>query len=174
MAKVKDIMRKYVVTVEPGISLASVAKIMFNNKVGSAVIIKKKKPVGIVTSEDIVSVVARGKSPSEVKAGDLAGREFITASPDDDVLRVVKKMARKGVKRIPVVKGGRLQGILTDKEILLTTPEMIDVLSEKLKARVERVASPNDIISGICETCEGYSDELNSVGGRWLCESCRG
>lgn len=50
---------------------------------------------------------------------------------------------------------------------------MIDVLSEKLKARVEMVARPNAVISGICENCEGYSDTLVNLAGRWLCEDCK-
>ena len=72
-----------------------------------------------------------------------------------------------------MIKNGKLQGIISDKEVLLTAPELLEIMSEKLRARVDRVAQPDQEISGICEDCESYSDELKSVSGRWLCEDCR-
>ena len=127
MVKVKEIMRKQVITVEPDFTLDAIAKIMSNNKIGSVVVMERKNPVGIVTSEDIVSLVARGKSPKKAKAKELTQREFITASPEDNLLKIAKIMIRKGVKRVPIIHKNKLEGILTDKEILLTAPELIDV-----------------------------------------------
>ncbi len=173
MVKVKQIMKKYVITVDPEISVSDAAKIMTNNRIGSVVLMKNMKPVGIITADDIVSAVARGEDINKTKLADLPKRKLITISPDDDVLKITKKMIKTGVKRLPVVKNGKLQGIVSDKEILLVSPELIDVLSEKLKMRVGAVASPDEIISGICEECGAYSDELKNVGGRWLCEECR-
>lgn len=173
MVKVKEIMKKYVVTADPEITISNIAKIMTNNRIGSVVIVKNNKPIGIITSEDITTIVARGMDPKTVKAKDIKKRRFITASPNDDILKVTKIMVKNGVKRLPIVKNGKLLGIVSDKELLSTSPELIDILSEKLKARIERVANPVEIISGICENCESYSDELKNVGGRWLCEGCR-
>ena len=173
MAKVKQIMKKYVITVDPDISVSDAAKIMTNNRIGSVVIMVNMKPVGIVTADDIVTVVARGQDPKQTVIKDLPKKRLITVSQDDDILKVAKKMIKSGVKRMPVIKDGKLQGIISEKEILLISPELIDVLSEKLKMRVGSVARPDEIISGICETCEAYSDELQNIGGRWLCEDCR-
>lgn len=174
MVKIKDIMKKYVVSVDPELSLGDAAKILANNRIGSVVVVSKGKPVGIVTNEDIVKIVAMGQSPSKVKIADMKpGRKLITVSPEDDMLKVTRMMIKKGVKRLPVLKDGRLQGIVSEKEILLVSPELINILSERLKARVDRVVKPTQIISGICETCEAYSDELKNIGGRWVCEGCR-
>ena len=173
MVKIKDIMKKYVVTVDDSITVSDAAKILTNNKIGSVIITKSMKPVGIVTTEDIVSVIARGENPRTVKVKTLKLRRLVTANPDDNMLTVARKMIKNGIKRVPVVKDGKLQGIVSDKEILLISPELIEVLSEKLKARVSLVAKPDREISGICERCEAYSDELRNVAGRWLCEGCR-
>ncbi len=173
MAKVKDIMRRYVVTVSKDVSADAAAKIMSNNKIGSVVITQGETPVGIFTSEDVVRLVARGDNPKKVTLGSLPKQDFITISPDDDVLKVTRLMTKHGVKRVPVVKNGKLQGIVSDKELLITTPELVEVLSEKLKMRAERVAQPHATISGICEECEGYSDKLKNVNGRWHCSECR-
>ncbi|MBU0898435.1 MAG: CBS domain-containing protein [Nanoarchaeota archaeon] len=174
MVKIKDIMKKYVVTVNPELTLSDAAKIMTNNRIGSVVVTQKNKPIGIVTNEDIVKVVAEGRSPKNVKISDMKPvRKLVTVAPEDDMLKVTRMMIKKGVKRLPVLKDGKLVGIVSEKEILLVSPELINILSEKLKDRVERVAKPTEIISGICETCESYSDDLKNIAGRWICETCR-
>lgn len=175
MVKVKEIMKKYVITIDPEATIADVSRIMTNNKVGSLVIMKGNKPVGIVTDSDIVTVVAEGKDPKRVRVKDLemGKRSFITASPDDTMLHVIKLMVKNGIKRVPIIENGKLEGIVSDKEILLVSPELIEVLSERLKARVGMVAKPSQVISGICEECGNYSEELKNVNGKWFCEDCR-
>ncbi len=173
MAKVKEIMKEHVITVAPDVTADAAAKVMTNNRIGSVVLVKAGKPVGIFTTEDITSVVAKGLNPKKTRVSQFARGKFITVEPEDDILRITKLMVKSGVKRLPVVKKGKLVGIVTDKELLTTSPELIDILSEKLKARIERVASPAEEISGICEGCEDYSDELRNIAGRWLCSECR-
>ena len=173
MVKAREIMRRAVYTVDGSLNMSTVAKIMTNNRIGSVVVMKHNKPVDIVTDSDIVSMVSKGKDPKKVLIKNLRKTKFITASPDEDLFRVVRKMVKNGIKRIPIVKEGNLYGIISDKEIMITTPEMIEVLSEKIKSRVERVATPRQIISGICENCEGYSDRIRNIGGRWICVDCR-
>jgi len=175
MLKVKDIMKRQVITVDASISISDVAKIMTNNRIGSVIVMKKLEPVGIVTDGDVVGVIAQGKNPKKVKVKDLpqTKKHFVTALQNEDILKVTKRMIKNGVKRVPVLHAGNLVGIVSDKEILLTAPELLDVMSEKLKMRVAMVAKSDQIIPGICENCESYSDELKNIGGRWLCEDCR-
>lgn len=173
MIPVKNIMKKRVITVSPNVNISDAARVMTNNRIGSLIIIRNKRPVGILTDDDIVGVVARGKDPKKVRIKDIpAKKKFITASPDERITDVTKKMIKNGVKRIPVIKNGKLLGIVSDKEMLLVSPELLDILSEKLKARVEAVARPERTISGICEECGEYSDNLVNVGGSWICEDC--
>lgn len=175
MVKVKDVMKKNVVTVGPEMTMSTIAKIMTNNRIGSVVVIKENKPVSIITTNDIVTLVAGDKDPKKIKVKDFEKRNkrpFLTVSPNENVLSVTKKMIKSGVQRFPVVEGNKLLGIISTKEILLVSPELIEVLSEKLKARVAEVAHPEQIISGICEYCGAYSDELRNFEGRWLCQEC--
>jgi CBS domain-containing protein len=175
MVKIKDVMKKNVITADPGLKMSDVAKIMTNNRVGSVIVMDKNKPIGIVTNDDLVGLIAQGKSPSDVSIKQVPRRkkELIFAGPNDSVMAVAKKMLKSGIKRMPVIENGKLMGIVSDKEILLVSPEMINILSEKLKIRVERVADPTREISGICENCEAYSDHLVNDGGRWVCEDCK-
>jgi CBS domain-containing protein len=174
MIKVKEIMKRYVIAVGKETTLSEIAKIMTKNKVGSVIIIDDKdRPISIITDSDIVGAVANNKQPKRVRAKDVPVKKFVTTTPNEDILRATRKMIKNGVKRLPVIDDGRLVGIVSDKEILLTAPEMLEILSEKMKARVSNVAKPTEVISGLCERCEGYSDNLKNIGGRWLCEDCR-
>lgn len=175
MVKIKEIMKKHVVTIDPDVTMSTVAKILTNNRIGSAVIVDKDKPVGMVTTNDIVTLIAKNRDPKKIKAGKFwkeRNRPFITVSPDDSVLDVAKRMIKSGLKRFPIVKDGKLKGIISTKEILLVSPELIEVLSEKLKAKVDAVARPDQMISGLCEKCDSYSDDLKNIDGRWICSEC--
>lgn len=173
MPKVKEVMRRYVVSVTPNITVSRAAQIMTNNRIGSVIVLENNNPTGILTVEDIVALISRGQNPGVIKVGEIPKREFVTVSPEDDIVKVARKMIKSGVKRMPVIRNGNLEGIITDKELLVVSPQLIEILSEKLKMRIERVAQPDQLISGICEKCESYSDELKNLGGRWLCEDCR-
>lgn len=175
MVKIKEVMKKNVITADPNLKMSDVAKIMTNNRVGSVVVMNRNKPVGIVTNDDLVTLIAQGKSPSNVSIKQMPKRKktLIIASPSDSVMAVAKRMLKSGIKRVPVIEDGKLLGIVSDKEILLVSPELINILSEKLKIRVERVADPTRKLSGLCENCEAYSDHLVNEAGRWVCEDCK-
>lgn len=173
MARVKDIMKRDVITISADKTVSDAAKVMTNNKIGSVVVVKGQDPIGIVTNDDIVTVVSKGLDPKGIKIRDLKKRELIYVSPEESLLAITKKMIKTGVKRLPVLDNGKLVGIVSEKEVLLVSPELIDILSEKLKARVSAVANLSKAISGICENCEGYSDDLRNMEGRWVCEGCR-
>ena len=173
MKKISAIMRFPVITATPEATVDSIARIMTNNRIGAVVIMDNAKPVGIITGDDVVSAVAKGPSAVKSSVRPLLKRPFVSLSPDDDILKATKMMIKQGKKRIPVVKDNKLVGIISEKEILLTAPELLTVLSEKLKASVERVPRQDGQITGLCEECEEYSEELENQNGRWLCEDCR-
>jgi CBS domain-containing protein len=180
MVRVKEVMKKRVITITPEKTMADAARVMTNNRVGSLIVVKNSdEPKDIVTESDVTTVVARGLDPKKIKISELHVKKvkrrpnLITVKPDDNILDVAKLMVKNGVKRVPVVENGRLIGIIADKEILLISPELVEIMSENLKARVASVANPRQTISGMCEDCEDYSDKLRQVGERWICPECR-
>ena len=175
MIMVKEIMKTRVITVEPETTMSKVAKILTNNKVGSVVVLKEDKPINIVTTNDIVTLVAEGKDLEKKTVDKYLKRTekpFLTVTPSMNIMALTKKMIKTGRKRFPVVENGKLKGIVSTKEVLLVSPELIEILSERLKSRAERVPKPEGKISGICESCDSYSDELTYSNGNWLCPEC--
>ena len=68
MPKVKEIMKSHVITIGPEVPMSKIAKILTNNRVGSVVIVRDDKPVNIITTNDIVTLVAHGKDLDRISA----------------------------------------------------------------------------------------------------------
>ena len=73
---------------------------------------------GMVTDRDIVvKVLAHGKDPSETKAGDLGEGKPVTIGADDGLDVLAKTMAKYQVKRLPVIDGHKLIGIVSESDV---------------------------------------------------------
>jgi CBS domain-containing protein len=176
MVKITQIMKSNVVTATPDISLFGISKLMANNRLGSVVICdskEKDKPLGIVTWSDLVTAVAKKRNLAGVKASEVMGKDLITADTNNTIMDVSRLLVKNNIDRVPVTNSGKLVGIVADKDVLAAAPEMIEILSEKLKSTSNRPPSFDDTISGMCENCEGYSNSLRNVDGQWICSGCK-
>ncbi len=91
---------------------------------------------GMLTDRDIaVKVVAQGRDPSELKAGALAQGSVVTVSPDDSLDEALKRMTATGVRRLPVVEGEDLVGVVSQADLARALPQ------EKAGAVVDAVAA---------------------------------
>jgi CBS domain-containing protein len=90
---------------------------------------------GMITDRDIVvKVLATGKDPRTVQAGDLAQGEAVTIGADDDAAELLRTMIEHKVRRLPVIDGQRLVGIvaLADVARSMEDPDtgmLLDALS---------------------------------------------
>ncbi len=169
-----DIMTKSPVTVEMNTTAQNIAKFMSNRRVGTVVVIKNYKPIGIVTDTDLTKrIVAPAKDPKKLKAKDIMTTPLIFSSPNDKVEDAVMKMKRHRVKRIPVISNGKIVGILTTTDIAKSTPAMMDLLEARLLMREKEPTFVEGETSGICENCGNYSEELTFQDEQWVCNECR-
>lgn len=172
---VKDVMTNPVIYVDEKATVSAVVEKMVNHKVGSVIVTRNEKPIGIITEMDIVRrVVAKQRDPNKTLARDVMSAPLITVRPDTTVMEAARKMARHNIRRLCVVdKEGRLIGVLTAKDIIAVSPEIIEILMEELKeGRIEEVPE-RAMLTGYCDCCGEWSDRLLEVNGEYLCESCR-
>lgn len=93
------------------------------------------KVKGMITDRDIViSVVAAGKDPGTVKVSELAQGEAVTIGADDDTDEVFATMTEHRVRRLPVIDGNQLVGIVAQADVAksLSDPQvgqLVDALS---------------------------------------------
>lgn len=171
--KVKDAMITKVVTADGELSVAEGSKAMKNKDVGLLVVLEGKKPVGVVTREDIVGkVTAMDTSSSKIKLKEIMSSPFIAIDPNKDMADAARLMVKHGFERLPVMQSGKLVGIISDREIAKVAPAAIEILRERLFADEEEGAGTPKVTEGECELCGNFNEELKMVNGKWVCDEC--
>lgn len=90
---------------------------------------------GMITDRDIVvKVLAEGKDPRAVHAGELAQGEVVTIGADDDAQEILRTMSEHRVRRLPVIDGHDLVGIVAQADVARALPnpsagELVEALS---------------------------------------------
>ena len=116
--KFRDAMTPEPRVADPSLSLAEAAQLMRSEDIGSLPIVQEGQLVAVLTDRDIVvRAVAESADPSATKVGDIASRAPVTIEPDEDLDEALAQMARAQVRRLPVVEGGRLVGVLAQADI---------------------------------------------------------
>ena len=103
-------------------SIFKISNLMKERKVGSIIIIKEDEqnyPIGIITERDIVRrVISDNKDPKHTKATEVMSTPLITTETNTYVYDVSVKMVKNKIRRLPVVKGKTLSGIVTITDII--------------------------------------------------------
>jgi CBS domain-containing protein len=170
--KVKDIMSAPVITVKENDDIVKVAQLMERHEVGSVIVASETgDPVGIITERNILKrVAAKNLLPSQVKARDVMSRPLVTVDSNIDVTEAAKKMSLHEIRRLPVLEGGKLIGIVSSKDIVDVMPALIDVISEKSRAGLP--SREGESLVGYCDRCQAWSDNLKDRDGAFICEDC--
>jgi len=170
---VGDAMTRGVIYVSPKESVQRLAEVMKKNDIESVIVIDKGKGVGIVTDTDIiVKIVAEGKDPNSVAVKDIMTSPLITITPEKDIDDATKVMQENDVKRLIVTQNNNIIGILTVFDLLTVEPAVHTLIKEHAEWDIADLPSPEGTISGICEVCSNYSENMLNVNGRLLCEDC--
>ncbi|MFJ4862865.1 MULTISPECIES: CBS domain-containing protein [unclassified Streptomyces] len=79
---------------------------------------------GMLTDRDIVvKVLAAGKDPASCRVGDLAQGEAVTIGADDDAAEILRTMTEHKVRRLPVIDGHTLVGIVAQADVARALPD---------------------------------------------------
>jgi CBS domain-containing protein len=112
-----DIMTPSPRTVASSATVGEAAKLMRDEDVGSLPVVHEDQLVGVVTDRDIaVRVVAEGRDAATTVA-EVASDRPVTVEPSADVDQALQLMSEHQVRRLPVVEGGRLVGVIAQADI---------------------------------------------------------
>ncbi len=94
---------------------------------GYAVVLKRGKPVGIVTERDLVNkVVAKNLDPAAISVNQIMSTPLITIDLEDDLLKASKVMQEHGIRKLVVKQDDILYGILTATNIAQNCSDYVD------------------------------------------------
>lgn len=118
---IMDILNKDVKTAEQNQNIFEIAKIMFDNNIGSVVIVdnhQSKNPVGIITERDIIRILSSTQLANlQVSINELMSHPIITLSSKSSILEAMKLMFERKIRRIVILEGNSLTGIVTEHNI---------------------------------------------------------
>ena len=101
-------------TITPEMNAFDAAGMMKSEDVGVLPVAEQGRLLGLVTDRDLVlRVLAERQSPVDVKVGDIATRSPITITPDMRLSEARELMEQHQIRRLPVVKGDKVVGILS-------------------------------------------------------------
>lgn len=141
---IMDIMTSAPVCCRPDTRLNEVAKLMLEHDCGAIPVCGGTRIAGIVTDRDITCrALARGKNPFEVPVRDIMTTDVFTVTETDDVDKALHLMETRQVRRIPVMRGGEVVGIVSLADLATTLPgpkvaELLESVSKRLHATTAR------------------------------------
>jgi len=85
--------------------------------------------LGVVTEFDLLKAVQDGKDLQTVKAEEIMGHPAVSVEEDDSIESVIDKMTAHHIIRVPVVRNGKLVGVISRADILsrMIEPEFVSI-----------------------------------------------
>jgi signal-transduction protein with cAMP-binding, CBS, and nucleotidyltransferase domain len=139
--KVSDIMTANPVKIEADSNVQRCAELMKKQDVGSLIVVKNSKFAGILTEQDIIiKVVLKDTLPSKITVEKIMTplKDIISIEPNKDIYDALVLMKENDLKRLPVMTGKTLNGLITNKDILRIQPDLFDLIVDTLDLREEK------------------------------------
>jgi CBS domain-containing protein len=137
MISAREIMTEDVTCVGARDDVATAAHKLAEHRVGAMPICGEDDRLkGMLTDRDIVvKVLAQDLDPASVTAGDLAQGKPVTIGADDDAEEILRTMAQHKIRRLPVIDGHTLVGIVALADVARALPDqpvgnVLNALSE--------------------------------------------
>ena len=116
--RVKDLMTTDVCCVRPETSIAEIASQMRKCDIGTVPVCNDKGEIlGIITDRDIVLRSLAKTQSDDIYANEIMSKNVITTTEDTDIHDAALLLSKNKIRRLPVVSGNRLVGILTTCDI---------------------------------------------------------
>ena len=108
-----------VVTIAPDASIKRAADWLHAKNIGALVVTSGETILGLVSEREIVHALSRyGESVASMHVKDIMRHGAVTVTPDDSLLRVTALMTRHRVRHMPVLRDGRLAGIISIGDVV--------------------------------------------------------
>lgn len=140
------------ITVSPNTTLVKTREILLEKKIKRAIIVERKKPIGVITEKDIAKKIYKlGSTPIEsIKAKDFRSRKLFTLTKDSTVQDCAKLMKKHKISLVIILKKDKtLEGIVTKTDLVtvfLTKESSSSIKVSKLMKKKVITAAPSDPI----------------------------
>ena len=142
--RVSEIMTSAAVIDQSDDTLAEAAAKMWRQQTGSLLVMDGEDLVGIITERDVLKAVAQSVRPQDVRISEVMSKDLVTVGPGTSLREAAKIMADRWIRHLPVLDGGRLVGVLSQRDLAgvlagaLNEPEALQQLVEASELVRER------------------------------------
>jgi CBS domain-containing protein len=138
--RISDVMTQGVVTAETEDTLRFVGELMRDRNVGSVVVCDGDRPIGVITDRDLaLAVVADRVDPGD-PARSQASQPIVTGEVEMDIEEAVALMIQHRIRRLPVLDGAVLVGIVTIDDLAVRAGDLHQ--AQQITAEVAKAALP--------------------------------
>ena len=130
---VKDIMVKKIVSVESTVNVGDAIKLMAERNIGSVVVTRDGEMVGILTERDVLKKCYAPGQYTAMKAGEVMSEPLITIRGDAAIGDAADLMAEKNARRLLVTENDKIQGIISQRDVMEATQYVFKVLSKVVR-----------------------------------------
>jgi len=131
---VRDIMVRNVKTVRTDDTVLNAVQKMNKFRIGSVIVTNNGRPVGIITERNILERIVEPRlDPGTVNVKDIMSSPLKTIDVHAAVEEAAQVMAREHIKKLPVIDGDKLIGIISTSDIVRSNPTQLGILEELLK-----------------------------------------
>lgn len=165
----RDVMDPNPVTVSQRMTVHHAASLMKERDVSCLVVVRKDEPVGCLTESDMTRrVVAMNLKPNQVTVKAVMSAPVGVVGPDEDITSIARAMANDQAKILAVVDGGKLVGIITQRDLSVLSPAFLELYREHVRIGKDGARRS----SGYCHMCHGFSEWLIEDHGLLVCREC--
>lgn len=151
MTAIKDLMVTHLIQVGPDASAGDAARQMSENRVGAVLVTVGGRLQGIISERDLVTrVLAAGKEPAAVRAGDIATTAVVTVEVGAPLRDVLGTFRSSRFRHLPVIDNGSPVGILSTRDFLAFLVDGFEQLIDDVRYRDQIAAGldPYDHLGG--------------------------
>jgi CBS domain-containing protein len=131
---VRDAMTKNPKVVRRDTSVQEVVATMNKFDISSVIVVQEERPVGIITHKDIMLKIVQPRIPPDaVTAREIMSAPIVTINEDASIEEAVRLMAKKSIKKLPVVTDHKLIGIITSLDLVRVEPKLTALMEDLLK-----------------------------------------
>ncbi len=135
--KIRELMVENIISVPSNASVHEAVRLMDKNKIGCLLVVDCIS--GILTERDVLErIVEKGKNPKETKVSDIMTKHVTVGTPDMELVDAMQLMFEKNVKKLPIVEGGKLVGLVTMTDIACARARKMETLKRIRKERMRK------------------------------------
>ncbi len=161
--KVRDLMIPDPIAITANASISDAIELMKANHIRHLPVVSRgKKLEGLVTLADL----KQGLIPSmlgDIDLKDLMIKEPITLAPEDDIETAAQIIYKNKIGGLPVIKNGRLVGIITETDMLRAFIDMMGILSSTSRLDVAAGNKPDSLKTALQIISDNGGDVINVI-----------